>query len=169
MGITNRCCANIVMDRNLFPSKQMSRSCLVGFSDGSSLGFGCVVNLRYTNDDESEIEGRFVAAKGKVGHNNENTVPRMELSDSLILARLLHCAQGVLAEIPNMDEEPILCTDSSTVLGWINSEAIRYRPYVKNKLIEMQDLHPVKAWRYILNTKNKAADLISKGCKIQIC
>ena len=140
---------------------------LVGFSDGSSLGFGCVIYLRWSNDDESDVQIKFLAAKGKVGPINGTTVPRMELSGSLILARLLHCTKVALAEIPNMEKEAILCTDSTTVLTWSNSEAIRYRPYVKNKIVEIQDLHPVKEWRYVPSKKNKAADLISKGCDIK--
>ena len=54
--------------------------------------------------------------------------------------------------------------DSTSVLSWINSEVMKYRPYVKNKVIEIQDLHPVNRWAYIPSTKNNAADLVSKGC-----
>ena len=50
---------------------------------------------------------------------------------------------------------------------WVNSEAIKYRPYVRNKVIEIQELQPVDVWDYIPSAKNKAADLISKGCNIK--
>ena len=159
-------CSDIVIERNLVSEKSMERGGLIGFSDGSSTGFGCVVYLRWTNKDETEVESKFIAAKGKVGPINGTTVPRMELSGSLILARLMNCVKIALNGNIKLTEEDVLCTDSSTVLKWVNSEAIRYRPYVKNKIIEIQDLHPVKNWRYIPGKKNIAADLISKGCNV---
>ena len=159
-------CKNIVIRCDLFPSKPMQNCSLIGFSDGSSVGFGSVIYLRWCNDDESEVEGKFIAAKGKVGPINGNTVPRMELSGALILARLTHSTEKAFekSKIGDVISNTILCTDSSTVISWINSEAIKYRPYVKNKIIERQDLQPVKVWRYIPSNKNKSADLISKGC-----
>lgn len=160
-------CSDITIDRNIVSIKSMKRCGLIGFSDGSSSGFGCAVYLRWTNKDESNVETKFVAAKGKVGPINGTTIPRMELSGSLILARLMSCIKSAIKGNIELSEEDVLCTDSSTVLNWVNSEAIRYRPYVKNKIIEIQDLHPVKNWRYIPGKKNKAADLISKGCDVK--
>ena len=130
----------------------------------SLVGFSCVVYLRWTNEDESEIDIKFIAAKGKVGPINGNKIPRMELSGCLILARLLHSVNVAIRDVLPIEKENILCTDISTVLHWNNSKAIQYRPYVKNKIIEIQDLHPVKEWRYVPGNKNMAADLISKGC-----
>ena len=152
-------CEKIVVGRNVFPSKPLENCCLVGFSDGTSCG---VVYLRWFNDTETEVEVKFIAAKGKVGAINGNTVPRMELCGGLTLARLMHSAKTTLGDLC---QRSLLCTDSSTVLTWINSEAIKYRPYVKNKIIEIQDLHPVREWRYVPGNKNKAADMISKGCE----
>ena len=159
-------CKDIILGRDLFPSRPLPNCKFIGFSDGSSVGFGCVIYLRWSNDDESEIDVKFMAAKGKVGPINGNTVPRMELCGALMLARLTHSTEKAIqiTEISDMVGSTILCTDSSIVLSWVNSEAIKYRPYVKNKIIEIQDLQPAKVWRYIPTYKNKSADLISKGC-----
>ena len=146
--------SDVIVGRNLIPRRKMEKCSLVGFSDGSSLGFGCVVYLRWTNEDESEIDIKFIAAKGKVGPINGNTIPRMELSGCLILARLLHSIKVAIGEGLPIEKENVIYTDSSSVLHWVNSEAIQYRPYVKNKIIEIQDLHPVKEWRYIPSNKN---------------
>ena len=53
------------------------------------------------------------------------------------------------------------------MLSWIRSGAIKYKPYIKNKLIEVQELHPMESWRYIPGRNNRAADLISKGCNYE--
>ena len=59
----------------------------------------------------------------------------------------------------------MLFCDSTTVLSWIKSSSIKYKPFVKNKIIDIQELHPVKVWGYIPSRDNTTADLISKGCK----
>ena len=62
------------------------------------------------------------------------------------------------------DSETRLLSDSTTVLTWIKSDATKYKPFVKNKIIEIQDTLPVNKWSYIPSKQNKAADAISKGC-----
>ena len=57
-----------------------------------------------------------------------------------------------------------LNTDSTTVLSWVQSPAIKFKPYVKNKIVEVQNLLPSSCWGYLPSTKNKSADLLSKGC-----
>ena len=57
-----------------------------------------------------------------------------------------------------------LNSDSTTVLAWVKADATQFKPFVKNKIIEIQDLVPSKIWRYVPSNKNKSADLISKGC-----
>ena len=58
----------------------------------------------------------------------------------------------------------MLFCDSTAALAWINADATQFKPYVKNKVIEIQDVTSVDQWRYIPSKKNRAADLLSKGC-----
>ena len=51
---------------------------------------------------------------------------------------------------------------STTVYAWIKPDAIRYKPFVRNKVIN--ELHSSKVWRYVPSSRNNAADLVSKGC-----
>lgn len=110
-------CSDIVIKRNLSSCEWYSKRGLVGFCDGSSCGFGCVVYLRYSNNDESKVDVNFIAAKSKVGPINGNTIPRMELSGSLLLARLMKNVEEALAKVIELNQETIMCTDSSTVLA----------------------------------------------------
>ena len=59
---------------------------------------------------------------------------------------------------------PSCVSDSTTILSWIQSPPIKFKPYVKNKVIEIQNILPSSNWRYVPSSKNKAADLLSKGC-----
>ena len=76
-------CKDIVISRSVIPSEFVLGPTLkcevVGFSDGSSLGFGCVLYLRWSDEHESKIDVKFLCAKGKVGSIGGNTVPRNEL------------------------------------------------------------------------------------------
>ena len=60
--------------------------------------------------------------------------------------------------------EKILFSDSTTVIAWTKSAAIKYKPAIRNKIIEMQELHPINVWKYTPRANNTTADLISKGC-----
>ena len=163
---------DLVIGRNILPSNPIEKykNCeIVGFSDGSSNAFGCVLYLRWASEDESDIEIKFLGAKGKVGPIGGNTIPRQELCGALLLSRLTSSVEKALVctELKDTVTGTTLFTDSTTVLRWVNSEAVKYRPYVKNKVLEMQDLQPVKNWKYVSTTENKSADLISKGCDVK--
>ena len=65
-----------------------------------------------------------------------------------------------------MNNAKLFC-ESTTVLACVKADATGFKPFVKNKLIEIQDLTPSKIWKYIPSSENKATDLISKGCKYE--
>ena len=139
---------------------------LIGFSDGSAVASGCVLYHRICNEDESSIDVKFVAAKGKVSPIGGITTPRSELAGAVLLARL---AYSVVEAMKGMElcenEYPMkLYTDSMTVLSWVNADATKFKPFVRNKVIEIQTLVESACWNYIPSKKNKPADLISKGC-----
>ena len=86
----------------------------------------------------------------------------------LILARLTWPAIESFKRtefIRMSNPEAKLNSYSITVLNWVKSPAIKFKPYMKNKVIEIQNLLPASNWRYVPSNKNKAADLLSKGCK----
>ena len=70
-----------------------------------------------------------------------------------------------LKELKSIYKKETLFTDSSTVLSWIRPGEIKYKTYIKNKLIEIQELHPIDVRQYIPGRENTTADTISKVCK----
>ena len=87
---------------------------------------------------------------------------------ALILSRLTWSTLKVFekTEIPTkfISDNPIkLNADSTTVLSSIQAPAINYKTFVKNKIIEIQNLVPSSNWKYVPSGKNKAADLLSMG------
>ena len=165
-------CENLVVSRSILPPKKYNTEkmdCeLMGFSAGSNVGYGCAIYIRWQNFDESVIDVEFFCAKAKVSPIRGNTIPRNELNGTVILTRLAWATLDSfkyteLAGCVNKTNIK-LNSDSTTVLSWVRSPAINHKPYIKNKIIEVQNLIPSSVWRYIPLTKNKADDLLSKGC-----
>ena len=67
-------------------------------------------------------------------------------------------------ELKTTIKDKVLFTDSTTVLSGIKSASIKYKTYVKNKIIDIHELHPVRVWKYIPSLKYTTADLLSKEC-----
>ena len=164
-------CDNVLISRSSLPSEQNQRDNLkcevVGFSDGSNVGFASVVYLRWRNQNESIVDVKFLGAKARVASIRGNTIPRNELCETLILARLTwstveYIGKTEISDYLSHSELKLLC-DSTTVLSWIQSSPIKYKPYVKNKAIEIQTTLPALNWKYIPSSKNEA-DLLSRGC-----
>jgi hypothetical protein len=162
-------CDDLKIDRSLLPQNELEepRSCvLVGFSDGSSVAYGCTLYLRWADKNENNVEVKFVGAKGKVNPIKGTTIPRSETCGAFLLSRLAYSAEKAFedTELKDKIEEKVFFTDSTTVLSWTKSGAIKFKPFVKNKIIEMQELHAVRSWNYLPRAKNTTADLVSKGC-----
>ena len=166
-------CKTVMLPRSILPSKEYASEKLnceiIGFCDGSNIGYSCVIYLRWKNHDESVLDVKFLGAKAKVASIKGNTIPRNELCGALMLSRLTWAAiksfekTEISAHLTHSN--PKLHSDSTTVLSWIQSPPIKFKPYVKNKVIEIQTLLPASNWRYVSSNKNKAADMLSKGCK----
>ena len=163
-------CGNVVLSRaifhdNVFPNGAKSE--LIGFSDGSSVAHGCSLYLRWYDEEEKTVDVKFVAAKCEVNSIKGTIVPRAELAGAFLLSRLIYNTERAIEKtnIEPLCSSKMLFCDSTTVLSWIKSSSIKYKPFVKNKIIDIQELHPVKVWGYIPSRDNTTADLISKGCK----
>ena len=167
-------CKDIKINRCLFYStlgdcdneRHDLKYSLIGFSDGSNVAHGCVLYLRWSNKDESIVKVHFVAAKGKVAPIKGITTPRNELCGALLLARLTATVLKAMENtvIPVTSDDMKLFSDSTTVLAWVKSDATKFKRFVKNKIVELQDLLPAKVWNCIPSRYNKAVDAISKGC-----
>ena len=163
-------CQDVVVARSILPSGQFDnlkmKGEIVGFCDGSNVGHAAVLYIRWRNEDETKIEVKFLGAKAKVAAIKGNTTPRNELCGALTLTRFTSSTLEAFKETELSNTHDVtLMTDSTTVLSWIQSCPIKYKPYVKNKILEIQTTLPTESWRHVPGSKNKTADILSKGCK----
>ncbi|KRZ41508.1 hypothetical protein T4C_2993 [Trichinella pseudospiralis] len=154
----------IAMPRAYFPFSptEACRLELHGFGDASEAAYAAVVYLRAVKTPD-DVRVSFVTAKSRVAPLKKLSTPRLELMAALLCARLVCYVRKELA----LNVEACHCwSDSKVALGWINGDANRWKPFVANRVREIQALTPSLWWRYI-PTEDNPADLASRGCTVK--
>ncbi|XP_034934693.1 uncharacterized protein [Chelonus insularis] len=134
---------------------------LHGFSDASQAAMAAVVYIRATHPDHRTCS-TIVCSKSKVAPLKKMSIPRLELTTALLLARLITYVRN------NLDIQPtqLVCwTDSSVTLTWIQSHSSRWKEFVRNRVSAIQDLTPISVWRFVPGKQNPA-DCASRGISI---
>jgi hypothetical protein len=132
---------------------------LLGFADASEKGFAACVYLHATFPDGS-VQVNLVRAKSKVAPTKTTTIPRLELSGALMLARLASDTQEILHS--HTVQSARLHTDAKTVLGWLSTATYKLKIYVANRVTQILELSQPADWYYI-STHDNPADVASRG------
>ncbi|XP_076287443.1 uncharacterized protein LOC143212469 [Lasioglossum baleicum] len=129
-----------------------------GFSDASTRAMGIAIYIRVRDDDES-FRVTSLSAKSRVAPIKPMTVPRLELSAALLLAKqVAHIRTALgLERIPAH-----LWTDSAVALAWIRSPPSKWKDFVRNRVAEIHQLTPHAYWHHVPGTCNPA-DLACRG------
>ncbi|KRY76839.1 hypothetical protein T4A_9087 [Trichinella pseudospiralis] len=131
---------------------------LQGFSDASGSAYGAVVYLRLVHGN-GKVEVRFLAAKSRVAMIKKLSLSRLELMAALLCARLITHVKRE-ADLPIRS---CFCwSDSSVALCWIRSDAQRWKPFMANRVREIQEVTSSDWWRHC-PTQDNQADLASRG------
>ena len=142
----------------IYLSTSVARS-LNKFQDRNPRIFGCVsvamaaVFFLRVKDTDSDTRVTFVCSKTRVAPLKKLTIPRLELSAAVLLAKLTKYVQDYL----DLSKSPVfLWTDSSVSLVWVNSHPSRWKEFVRNRVILIQELLPQGQWSLILGKENPA-------------
>lgn len=131
---------------------------LHSFSDASQVAYAAAVYLR-SIDEFSNVLIRLLCAKTKVAPLKPTTIPRLELCGALLSARLsAKAVEALRCKIDSIYH----WTDSTVVLGWLSSNAYDLKPFVANRVSEIQEITNPNSWRHVPGDKNPA-DLASRG------
>lgn len=104
------------------------------FTDASPQAYGAVAYLRSQRDGETTVT--LVMAKSRVAPLKALSLPRLELLGVLLGARICDYLKRVLAlSLSRLN----LWTDSMIAFHWIRGSASRWKPFVANRVMEIQD------------------------------
>nr|XP_049463118.1 uncharacterized protein LOC125906755 [Anopheles coluzzii] len=122
------------------------------FVDASQLAYACVLYLRVV-DSEGEPHCTMLCGKAKVAPLKPLTIPKMELQACLLGARILKSTEQ---HHPIPVKKRVLWTDSTVALSWIHADPRNYRPFVANRVAEIQENTNVNEWRWVPTQDNPA-------------
>ena len=144
--------------RCLQPRAGPAETTIHTFVDASKDAFGAVSYVRNARLD-GVVETRFIASKTKVAPLATMSIPRLELSAAVMGLRL---AQSVPKVLQMPIGRAIFWSDSTNTLWWIRGNGRRFKPFVANRVGEIQAHTDPFQWRYVPTSLNPA-DLCTRG------
>ena len=130
------------------------------FVDASHDAYRAVVYARCTYTDGS-VSSNLVAAKTRVAPSISTSIPRLELIVAVIgvkLATRISKAQELQLS------QSTFWSDSANVLWWIRGRSREFKPFVANRIGEIQSNTNPDHWKHV-PTKLNPADYLSRGKK----
>ncbi|GFV52897.1 integrase catalytic domain-containing protein [Trichonephila clavipes] len=137
--------------------QEISKCKIHCFSDASKSAYGTILYLRFVTCN-NEIETSFICSKGRVAPLKSLTLPRLELTAALLSARLAKQVSSCL----KFDANIYYWTDSLISYYWIRGDSSAFKPYIKNRVQEIQLLSGPMQWGHCPG-KDNPADLLSRG------
>lgn len=130
---------------------------LHGFSDASERAYAAVVYIRVILNEAVHVQ--LLTAKSKIAPIKRISLPKLELCAAVLLAKLLDSVKQAM----NFQRvETFAWTDSMITLSWIRANPSKWKPFVANRVTEIQSLSSTISWHHI-GTKNNPADMASRG------
>ena len=107
---------------------------VITFTDASVEAYGCAVYIRHEYESH-EVTCRLVTSKSKVAPLTPMTVPKLEVMGAVLELRL---AQSVIVVLGIPMQDVLFYSDSIYVLWWIRGRDKEFRPFVANRVGEIQ-------------------------------
>ena len=116
--------------------------------------------LTYVNGERSS---RIVASKMRVAPLTSTSIPRLELMAAVVGIRL---AESLVAPLEVQMQDIIFWSDSMNVLHWIRNASRQFKPFVANRVGDIQRVTTLQPWRHVPTTCNPA-DLLTRGLPVK--
>ena len=139
------------------PPESYSEVMLHTFSDASSDAYGAVSYLRTVSEDQVSLS--FVAAKAKVTPLKVISIPRLELMAAILGYRL---TEKITKLLDVSMSTVTFWTDSMDVVHWVRGQSRAYKPFVANRISELQSNTVPDQWRFVPGKLNPA-DVATRG------
>ncbi|XP_050551755.1 uncharacterized protein LOC118279021 isoform X1 [Spodoptera frugiperda] len=130
------------------------------FCDASEKAYGACIYVRSVCSDGS-VNVQLLVSKNRVAPIKTVTIPRLELCAALLGTRL---CTTVTESLTMPIDKRLFWSDSMIVLGWLNILPNQLKPFVRNRVAEIQESTAGDKWRYV-PSKDNPADLVSRGAR----
>ncbi|GFV40465.1 pro-Pol polyprotein [Trichonephila clavipes] len=131
------------------------------FSDASQKAYGAAAFLRVKHKDRVSVD--LVTSKSRVAPLKRLSLPRLELMGALLAARLAKEVKKILDQ--KCSTRAFFWTDSQVTLHWIKGPNHRWKPFVANRVREIQSLTDPNSW-FHCSGKDNPADLLTRGISV---
>ncbi|GFV52373.1 zinc finger BED domain-containing protein 5 [Trichonephila clavipes] len=131
------------------------------FSDASQKAYGAAAFLRVKHKDRVSVD--LVTSKSRVAPLKRLSLPRLELMGALLAARLAKEVKKILDQ--KCSTRAFFWTDSQVTLHWIKGPSYRWKPFVANRVREIQSLTDPNSW-FHCSGKDNPADLLTRGISV---
>ncbi|XP_025193669.1 uncharacterized protein LOC112593492, partial [Melanaphis sacchari] len=135
---------------------------LCGFSDASGKGYAAVAYLRVT-DLSGDTRIYLLGSKTKLAPMKSMTIPRLELSGTVLLALWL-CRLKRVLENQLVINEVFAWSDSTIVLAWLSNPHSAFKTFVSNRVHQVKTAIPQCQWSHVSSEENPA-DCCSRGLR----
>ena len=108
------------------------------------------------------MSSRLVAAKTRVAPLAATSIPRLELMAAILGLRLTESVSRVYSGGLG---QAVFWSDSMNVLWWIRGRSRIFKPFVANRVGEIQSLTNPKQWHFVRTNENPA-DFTTRGMRI---
>ncbi|XKL65471.1 hypothetical protein PGB90_008891 [Kerria lacca] len=132
---------------------------LHGFADASEKAYGAVIYLRSSGEHHANV--KLICSKSRVSPLKKQSIPRLELCATLLLAELMLKTRRTLSLNCKINLVR-LWSDSEITLHWIQSSASRWQTFVANRVQKIQEASKDCIWDHV-NSASNPADLLSRG------
>ncbi|XP_055591485.1 uncharacterized protein LOC129743475 [Uranotaenia lowii] len=127
------------------------------FCDASERAYGCCVYVVSKGSDD-RTHSQLLIAQSRVAPLRNLTIPRLELCAAVLASQMME----KLRTTTEFDGPTVFWSDSTVVLHWIRSPPPDWKPFVSNKIAEIQRSTKNSQWRHIRTDVNPA-DILSRG------
>lgn len=132
------------------------------FCDASLLAYGAVAYFKISLG-WGKFKTVFIMSKSRVAPLKELTLPRLELMGCVIGTRVAN----YLVSVFNLNVEKLhFWADSSIALHWIKGNSKDWKPFVSNRVQEIQSNSNPKSWNFCKGKENPA-DLLTRGVHLK--
>ena len=149
---------NLRLPRCLQFTQDVDFSTIQTFVDAPTEAYGAVLYIRHVLKNE-EVITRFVTAKARVAPLKAISIPRLELTAAVLGLRL---TEDVSKTLNIQMSDVTFWSDSMNVLWWVRNHSRNFKPFISNRIGEIQTNSKPEQWRYV-PTELNPADYVTRG------